>query len=1170
MHGGEVPLSGPQVFNDPSGRRWRIVRRIAAALAVAVAVATTLFVVSLLATPWLPAIPGLSGAASRPAVHLLQRPPDRKELAARFVLHREREELWRDLEREREATHARQAARGNRARLPPVPPPRVVAAFFSGSQETGLNSLRAHAGNLTHLMPDWLHLDATGIGLDTSDFDPARSPHNPDVMKVAREHDVRVDPILDNAGGGKFDPDRAHRLLASPEAQQQLAVRLRDWLLAQDMDGLNLDLENLQPEDRARLPAFVQRLHEILRDAGLGLNADVEADREPAHLKAMADACDFVILMAYDQHWEGGEPGPIAAAGWFWDTIEHALKAIPPGKLVVGIGNYAYDWTQGVTMAEPLSYQQALFTARDNDPETATEKLVGFDADALNATFTYQDEKGRSHQVWMLDAASAWNEWTLAQRLGLRGSALWVLGHEDPGVWTFLDRHGSEVPPPAAALSVVRVPYDVQFDGDGELLAVGATPKEGRRALEVDPQTGLITDQTYLELPSSYVIRRSGFVKGAVALTFDDGPDPQWTPLMLDALKDVDAPGTFFVLGEEAERNPDLLRRMWKEGHEVGNHTFSHPNLAAVGHDRAALELNTAQRAIESILGRSTILFRPPYNADAEPVSAEEVAPVLLASELGYVTVGERIDPQDWNLLRPGPGGQRGPPTAVDLADDIEKSLAAGGVNVVLLHDGGGDRSRTVEAVRLVVPRLKAKGFRFVPVSALAGLDRDAVMPAQPDRERLLTGADVVIFEAVFLFEAFLAFTFALAIALGIGRVAMMVPLALVGAARARRRRFDPSFQPSVSVLIAAFNEEKVIARTIRSVLANDWPGLEVLVVDDGSGDGTSEAVAREFGDDPRVRCVRQDNAGKSAALNFAMTLATGEIQVCIDADTQVSDDCVAKLVRHFDDRRVAAVAGNVKVGNVGNLLTHWQAIEYVTSQNLDRRAYTVLNCITVVPGAIGAWRRKAVLDVGGYRTDTLAEDMDLTWRLRRAGWVARTEHGALAFTEAPDTLGAFAKQRFRWTYGTLQCLWKHKDALFRYGWFGTLALPTLWVFQVFFQFVAPVVDLQMLWVVGNFLRSWLARGFFSGEWQPVAHSMASLHQAAFFYALFFAVDLAASTLAFLLDRERLAPLWRLFWQRFVYRQVMYAVLWRSLVAAVRGVRAGWGKLERKGTVQKG
>ncbi|HYR57155.1 MAG TPA: glycosyltransferase, partial [Chthoniobacteraceae bacterium] len=423
-------------------------------------------------------------------------------------------------------------------------------------------------------------------------------------------------------------------------------------------------------------------------------------------------------------------------------------------------------------------------------------------------------------------------------------------------------------------------------------------------------------------------------------------------------------------------------------------------------------------------------------------------------------------------------------------------------------------------------------------------------------------------FGTIFGFIKFLGVAFVSAIFLGIARVVFVTALALVAHLRARRAAPPPDFQPLVSVLIPGFNESKVIARTIRSVLASDYARIEIFVIDDGSNDGMGDVVEAEFPAHPKVRLLRQENAGKAAALNNGIAQSSGEIVVGLDADTQFVTDTISSLVRHFADPRVGAVAGNVKVGNVINLLTKWQAVEYITSQNVDRLAYAQLNAVTVVPGAVGAWRRRALDEVGGYLTDTLAEDMDLTWRLRRKIWKIETESRAIAWTEAPAAVPQFFKQRFRWSFGTLQCLWKHRGALFRYGWFGWLGLPTLWLFQIFFQVLAPVVDLQILYALGAFASSWIGQKM-HGEADPSATQIAPLVlQTVFFYALFCVVEWTGAAVAIWIDRERFRLLRGLFLQRFAYRQLMYAVLWKALVRAIVGTRTAWGKLERKGTVR--
>jgi poly-beta-1,6 N-acetyl-D-glucosamine synthase len=1150
-------MAGHQVFHDPTGGRRKRVARLGAGAALAVAVATTLFVLTLLAIPVLPRVPGLGGIQQRLRPRGAPLLFGTRQQVARHRMHLARLALWREIRREERAKAAPHR---------PLTDP-VVAGFYAPWQRTALSSLRANADRMTHVMPGWLHLAPDGESIDTTDWDPRLTPANLEVVRIARAHGLRVEPVLSNAANSAFDPARADSLLIDPEGQLRVARDARDWLLAHHCEGLNLDLENLSDDGYRQRPVLVGRFARTLHAAGLKLSVDVEPSRPEVPLEAISRDADLVVAMVYGEHSPQGDPGPIASAAWAQPLLQTELRRIPRDKLVLGIGNYAFDWADDGRPAASLTYQSALQLAHAARPDSAAGETVDFDADALNPTFEYEDGAGHGHEVWMLDAVTAFNQWAMARGLGVRGAALWALGSEDPEVWTFLDRHRLNAPADPRRLRSVRFPYEIEFTGQGEILSVASAPRDGSREVSADPQTGLITDERYTAIPSSFVVHRSGFHAGWVALTFDDGPDGEFTGEALDTLKALSAPASFFLVGENVERHPGLVRRMWAEGHDIGNHTFTHPNLAAVGPRRAELELNTTQRGLQAIIGRSTLLFRPPYNADAEPQTAEQLGPIVAASRLGYVTVGELVDPQDWNLTMRGPGGALVARTPEDIAQTVIGQVRTGRGNVVLLHTAGGDRSATIAALPEIIRTLRGEGYRFVTVSQLLGVPRTAVMPAVPADDETLLGLDRVTFGTWFTLENLLGTAFVLAIVLGIGRGIVLTALAVAARVRERRRGATAEFAPPVSVLIAAYDEAPTIASTLASVLASDYREFEVIVVDDGSRDDTAGEVERAFGGDPRVRLLRQPNAGKAAALNLAMREARGDVAICFDADTQVRPDALRLLARRFADPRVGAVAGNVKVGNRVNLLTRWQSIEYVTSQNLDRRAYGLLNAVTVVPGAAGAWRRAAVEAVGGYRGDTLAEDMDLTFRVRRAGWRIENEPAAIAWTEAPERMRSLFRQRFRWSFGTLQVLWKHRRGLGRDGWFGRAVMPSLWIFQVLLPILAPLVDLQMAYALVQFATAWVTRGVYSADWRPLEQSSHTLATLGFFYALLFAVELLLALVAFRFDRERVRTLWWLFWQRFLYRQLMYAVLWRALTGALRGVAHGWNKVERRGTV---
>ena len=1145
------------VFFDPSGRRRRAVNRFGTALGIGAGVLGFGFVVSLLIVPFVPRLPiGSPQVLHRPASALF---PKRQTRLARHLALQARQDLLREVSRSRPSA--------------PLPEPgdTIVGGFFVvWRAAAGLQSLNANADRLTHVFPEWIHLDASGGALNLRDFDPTLTPQNLEVVAIAKRRGLDIIPILNNADSGRFDPERAHRLLTSPTRQRMVIDSLRQFLVSHQFNGLNVDFENLRPEDYPRMPGFLDALQAALGSRGLAISVDIEAGLDTGVVRRMAASADYALLMAYAQHGPATAPGALSAVGWYDSVLTRLGPVIGPSKLVVGVGNYGIDWPSD-TVGAPISFGRALVTARTQRPDEPPDSVVDFDERALNPTFVYQDSStGRSHQVWFLDAVTARNQLLLAVRQHARGTALWVLGAEDPSLWNVFGR-GRRPLVSAGGLDSIPPPYLIEPAGEGEILSITSLPRAGRRRIDLDPASGLITDESYTSYPSSFVLMHRGYRPGLLALTFDDGPDGVYTPEVLDVLDSLHVKATFFLVGRNVERYPNMVRRIYAEGHEIGNHTFTHPNVALISRRRLELELNATQRALQSSIGRSTSLFRVPYNTDAEPQTSAEAAPLLAATSLGYVTVGEQLDPQDWNLYRQGPAGEPERRGTADLVAAIllqaHQSRSIHG-NVILLHSAGGDRSHTVEALDIVVPLLEREGFRFVRISELLGTTRDSIMPAVRPRDQVLVGVDRVTFETMDSVETVLAIGFAVAIVLVLGRVAFIVSLALLARRRERHITYDPAYRPGVAALIAAYNEAPVIVGTVRTLLASDYPGLTVTVVDDGSTDGTGELVASAFGAEPRVRLVCQANTGKAGALNRALEETDAEIVACFDADTQVAPDTIAKLVRHFADPAIAAVAGNVKVGNRTTALTIWQSLEYITSQNLDRRAYGYLNAVTVVPGAVGAWRRSAVLAVGGYRGDTLAEDMDLTWRLRRAGWRITAEAQALAWTEAPETWRAFLRQRQRWAFGSLQVLWKHRDALLHHGWFGWLVVPTVWLFQVLFQFLGPLVDLRLLYTALAFGWSAATTAALNGDWQPLPQMARTLVETGFFYAIFFVVELAAALIAFRLDRERMRDLWWLFWQRFVYRQTLYYVLWQAMVSALKGRRRGWGKLQRTGSVR--
>lgn len=1015
----------------------------------------------------------------------------------------------------------------------------LTVAFYTSWTDESAPSLRQHIDQIDWVAPTLLALDPAGK-LNVTEDAPLRR-----VVQAAIRRPL-VMPVLQNAWNGEWDGKATAALLRDPRRRAALIGSLQGYLDRTGDAGIMFDFENLPPSSMADLVSLVRETRAAFAPRRRLVSITMPIDNPIWPARALAAADDRLILMAYDQHWQGGEPGPIAADGWFAERLSATMRGLPPGKAIVALGNYGYDWHDG--RADSLTIEEAWLRARDSGTRPTFDRASG------NSGYSYAQDGAQGHgrhDVWLMDAATSWNQLRTLSALGVRDVALWRLGSEDPGFWRSLAtwRSGKGRPD----LSRLEQRENVDIEGSGEILRVTAMPRVGARKAEFDAKTGRIVGQTYLSLPTPFVVQRTGARAKLVSLTFDDGPDPTWTPKILAILEKYHVPATFFIVGENGVANRGLLQRMVADGHEIGNHSYTHPNMAEEAETGIKLELNATQRLIEAFTGRSTRLFRAPYFGDAEPTTADELGPALIAQQQGYTVVGLHVDPSDWK--RPG----------VDAI--VERTLAGvaeatpdRSTNIVLLHDGGGDRAQTVAALPRIIEGLEKAGYRIVPTATLAGLDRDAVMPRVQGVDLAAVRADVAAFTAIGMVITGLDWTFFFAIALGMIRAVGLALLAL------RRRREAPEpvgpETPLVTVIIPAFNEERVIEGSIRRILASDYPEIEVIVADDGSRDRTSAIVAAAFAEDPRVRLLTLANGGKASALNRALTHASGSVIVALDADTQFEPETVSRLVRWFADERIGAVAGNAKVGNRVNLVTRWQAVEYVTAQNLERRALTRFDAIMVVPGAVGAWRREALDDVGGYPEDTLAEDQDLTIAIQRKGWKIAYDEDAVAWTEAPETLRALAKQRFRWSFGTLQCLWKHRAVLWtrRPSALAFIGMPQAWLFQIAFAVVSPAIDLALLIsIAGTALR------VSQHGW---AQTQTDVLRMAAYWLAFTAVDLACGWVAYRLDaREKRYPALLLLAQRVVYRQLMYGVVIRAVEAALSGLGIGWGKLERTGRV---
>ena len=908
-----------------------------------------------------------------------------------------------------------------------------------------------------------------------------------------------------------------------------------------------------------------QELHNDFRAKNLRIYVNVQAGADDETLRHIARNSDGIILMNYDEHEETSDPGPVASEPWFEANLTRVLKLVPKEKIICGIGNYGFDWAvplpeKGkkpalrVVDVDDLSVQDAWQRAEDAGAD------VHLEGDELNPHFAYDDEDAHlRHQVWFLDGVTALNELRAGRQMGLRTFAVWRLGEEDPSLWQVWD-HPSAANAPDL-LKTVPPGADVDTEGEGDILRIVARPQTGQRNIQMDADNFTVTDEDMVRLPRSYTIEQYGYDPHKLALTFDDGPDPVWTPKILDVLKQYHVKAAFMVIGEEAQNNIGLLQRYVREGHEIANHTFTHPDISEISQRQLELELNWTERLFAAETGIQPLYFRPPYSIDQEPDTNDEAAPAYRIQQMGYTIIGDKIDTDDWNE-HPHKSPQEITDSVLQQLDDMKTHPWMRG-SIILLHDGGGNRAATVAALPLLITTLRAKGYEIVPVSELMGKTTAEVMPPISPKMRWQARIDWVAF---FFFSFFANFVVDIFF---IGDVLMSARLILVGIFatidRIRKRRIPPGvYEPQVAVLIPAYNEEKVIVRTLRSVLKSDYANLRVIVVDDGSLDRTfdvaREAYPKEI-EEGRLLVLTKLNGGKAEALNLGLNHVEEEIYVGIDADTVIARDAVSKLVRHFADPQVGAVAGNAKVGNRINLWTRWQALEYITSQNFERRAMDLFNVVTVVPGAIGAWRTSAVKKAGCYPVNTVAEDADLSMSLLEDRYKVIYDDHALAFTEAPATARSLMRQRFRWSFGILQAVFKHRGAARTNRAMGFFALPNILVFQILLPLVSPFIDIMFAFGVIQFLVD--------KHYHPETANAATVEKLLVYFLGFLLIDFMTSLLAFSLEPRHPANKgdgWLLFhvWlQRFSYRQIFSIVLFRTLKRAVEGRPFNWEKIER-------
>jgi peptidoglycan-N-acetylglucosamine deacetylase len=1163
-----------QIFFDPQRKRWKRLRRIMDVAALLFTVVVIIFIYNVFRAQQLPEL-------------LL--PTTRHNYTP---LRDPRSDLLR-AEKAKERP-ARRKTNRKASEIPFNTGEGVRAAFYVEDDESSYSSFREHVHQIDILFPQWLHVSEPDGKLMAMTSDAqheypvvdSHGVHDPDQLnKVKRviqdaAEDTEIFPHLTsfNPQNQSFDP-AIGAVLQDPAKSQALREQIVRFLTGLPYyHGLSLDFENLPDGADEAYMQFVQALYAEMHAHNLRLYVNVPATTEEDDLKRFAASADGLIVMNYDEHTAESDPGPVASQPWFLDNLKRVLKVVPKEKIICAVGNYGYDWTMSIPDPKDKKHPQPkVLDTVDLHVQDVWQQASDADADldldydSLNPHFSYIDEdKHVRHVVWFLDSVTLLDEMRGARELGIQTFVLWRLGEEDRSLWSIWDKPSN--PDSLNALNSAPPGHDLDDEGTGDIIRITGTPKPGKRIVQVDtdepdPRRKLIIDEHMESYPLGYRVEHYGYHPGEVALSFDDGPDPAWTPKILDILKEKKVKGTFMLIGEEAQENVGLMQRLVREGHEIGNHTYTHPNISEISQRQLQLELNLTERLFASKLGIQPLYFRPPYDIDQDPDTDDQAEPAYRIQQMGYTIVGSEIDTDDWNE-HPRKSPQQITNTVLAWLTMMKTKPQFQG-SIILMHDGGGNRAPTVAALPVLIDALRANGYTIVPVSALMGKTTAEVMPKITAMQYWRARADSVAFSILSLFGHFVVTVFFVGDVLMSARLVLVGILATIDRLRGHRVA-TAGFAPPVAVLVPAYNEETVIVRTVRSVLNSSYKNLHVVVIDDGSSDRTAEVAREAYAAEiatGKVAVFSKPNGGKAAALNFAVERLTEEFYVGIDADTVIAQDAIAMLMPHFEDPLVGAVAGNAKVGNRVNLWTRWQALEYITSQNFERRALNLFNVVTVVPGAIGAWRTGPVKAAGGYPLNTVAEDADLTMSLLEQGLKVVYEDRALAFTEAPINARGLMRQRFRWSFGTLQAVWKHRAAFVRNKAMGLFALPNIVIFQMLLPLVSPFIDLMFL--IGT------VQFFADRYYHPEAASTASFEKLLAYFLAFMVIDFVTSSLAFSLERKHPANKgdgWLLFhiWlQRFAYRQVFSVVLFKTLKRAIDGRPFNWDKIARTAKMSK-
>lgn len=677
--------------------------------------------------------------------------------------------------------------------------------------------------------------------------------------------------------------------------------------------------------------------------------------------------------------------------------------------------------------------------------------------------------------------------------------------------------------------------------------------KLGLRTVKYNNQ-GYATDIEYKKYPVKPSLEYKGQSNNNIAITFDDGPDPVITDKVLNILKDKNAKATFYLVGANAAKYPEIVKRIVKEGHQIGNHSYSHAGLSNLKDQAIKDEIQETQNILKQITGEYPKFIRTPFNDSPYHSVEGDVRIAKIAQNLGLIVSEFDTDPRDWQIDK--------------TAQEIIAQSTTNANSQLLLHDAGKleEKQAFLKALPEILDYFKSKNIEMVTTNVLLNNTEVSIKDNSFDINSYLTPSFILtktktVIDNIIFYLTILSLFF-------------LILIRLLWVIQVNKKETEyKDFTPPVSIIIPSFNEESVCIATVESLIAQNYPEYEIIFVDDGSKDRSYEILKIKYILNRRIKIYKKENGGKATALNFGIDKAQHDIVILVDADTQFKKDSIKNLTKHFQDPKIGAVAGNVQVGNdyftqkengainpKFNFLTIFQRLEYITSQNFFREAFGLVNIITIVSGAIGAYRKSAISQAGGISTDTLAEDGNLSFDVLKNGWKIVYERDAISLTEAPEDLHSLFKQRVRWAFGNIQVLWKNRKIMLnpKYGWLGLVAMPFAW--NCFIGLViSPFITFA---TIGYATYDIIVNGQLTADSKLI-------WAAAFWYLMFIFIELVVVFLAIYRDpstsKFRLIPFFFLY--TFAFPAFLFIVSIQVVIKIFKGTPQGWGHLKRTGTV---